>query len=183
MTPLLIIGAGGFGKAVADAALAQGRWRLKGFVDDRYPALDHVAGWPVLGRMDALPTLTAQAHHVALALGDNALRARFADLASAAGFELASVVHPRAWVSPQAQLAPGCIVMAGALISAGVSVGRLAIINAGAVLDHDVQVGDGARLGVGCCLGGGAQVEAGAWLREGAVLQARDVLRQSESAP
>ncbi|MCD1608779.1 hypothetical protein [Stutzerimonas kunmingensis] len=51
---LLIIGAGGHGKAVAEAALLSGEWQRIAFADDRWPALRETFGWPVVADVAGL---------------------------------------------------------------------------------------------------------------------------------
>lgn len=57
---LLIIGAGGHGKAVAEAALLSGEWQRIAFADDRWPELRETFGWPVVCDVTGLPALEIQ---------------------------------------------------------------------------------------------------------------------------
>ncbi len=173
---VLIIGAGGFGRSVADAILSGSRYAVAGFVDDRGPALGLVLGHAVLGRLADLPSLRRQYALVLVAIGDNARRREVWQLARASGFELATLVHPRAIVSTHASLGAGTMIMAGAVIGTEAHIGQGVIVNAAAVVDHHAQVGDFAHLGVGACMGGAAVLGTGAWLAEGAVIRAGQVM-------
>ena len=55
---LLVIGAGGHGKAVAEAALLSGEWQRIAFVDDRWPELREGFGWPVVADVGGLAALS-----------------------------------------------------------------------------------------------------------------------------
>lgn len=167
---VLIIGAGGFGRAVADALLASGNTALAGFLDDRGPDLGPVLGLPVIGQVADLAALKATGLRLVVAIGDNRRRSELADRVQAMGHPLQTVVHPRAVVSGHAVLGDGAMVMAGAVIGTEARLGRCAIVNAGAVVDHHAQVGDCAHLGVGALMAGGSQLGQQAWLQEGAVL-------------
>lgn len=170
---LLIIGAGGFGRSVAEAVVLAQSHDLIGFLDDRWPGLESVGDVPVLGRLNdpiGLGQWRASAALAVVAIGDNLARAAACQALQAAGFKLATVVHPRAFVSPSATVAAGCLVMAGAVVGTQAKLGTGALVNAGAVLDHDVRLGRFAHLGVGACLGGGASLADGAWLRAGHAL-------------
>jgi sugar O-acyltransferase (sialic acid O-acetyltransferase NeuD family) len=148
---LLIFGAGGHGRVVADAALAQGGWRtLRG--TDRDPARctgELLPGVP-LHRVEAA---TADAVHIAI--GQAAAREREA---AAATLPLATIVHPRAWVSPFATVEAGTFVAAQAVLAPGAAVGRCVIVNHGAVVDHDAQVGDFSHVAPHAALGGHARI-------------------------
>ena len=165
-----MVGAGGFGRAVAEAVQLGERYRVVGFVDDRWPGVAEVGAYPVLGSLDQLESLRAQAQAAIVAIGDNRVRRHAFELARRAGFEIAIVIHPQALVSPSARLCPGVIVMAGANVGCAARVGDGAIINAGAVLDHDVQIGAFAHIGIRACVGGGGVVDEGAFLKIGAVV-------------
>lgn len=173
---VLIVGTGGFGMATADAIAAAGRLQLAGFVDDRGPELGSVLGHPVLGGTADLQRLRAAHRLLVVALGDNRRRQALCLEALAMGFELASVVHPSAFVSPHARLADGVLVMAGATVGTLARLGRGAIVNAGAVVDHHAQVQDFAHLGVGASMAGGSCLQACARLAEGAVLRAGETM-------
>lgn len=176
MTPALpsvvIIGAGGFGRAVADALGLAGGVVVAGFLDDRGSDLGRVLGLPVLGRIADLPQLRVPCDRVVVAIGDNHRRAELAAWVLEQGLALQTVVHPRAIVSAHAVLGNGAMVMAGAVVGTEAHLGRCAIVNAGAVADHHAQVGDCAHLGVGALMAGGSRLGQRAWLQEGAVLRA-----------
>lgn len=147
---VVVYGAGGHGRVVADAALAAGM-RVIGFLDDT--ARGEIMGLPVLGGrafLGAEPEIA-----VALGVGDNATRARIA-AELGPGRRLATVVHPSAVVSPGAVVGDGAVVMAMAVVNVGARVGRGAIVNSGAVIEHDVVVGDFAHVSPGAVLAGGA---------------------------
>lgn len=167
MQRLLILGAGGFAAAVAEAAVATGEFRIVGFLDDRYPEILTFQGLPVLGRLDLAPPWTSLADVAIAAFGQASLRRKAAARIHASGLNWCKLVHPRALLSPSATLGPGTIVMAGAIVGARCRVDEGALINAGAVLDHDVRIGAYAHLAVGSCVGGGGQLLPDATLGPG----------------
>ncbi len=169
MNKMLIVGAGGHGRSVAEALLAAGSFSIAGFVDDG-TASDRVMGLPVLGRTADFVRLRGEANHAIVAIGKNELRESLCKRLLAAGFELATVIHPRSIVSPSAEIAAGCAIMAGAVVGASARLGVGVIVNSGAVVDHDAQVMDFGHLGVGACMAGGTVLGCGAWMQAGAAL-------------
>lgn len=164
---LVVYGAGGHGRVVADAAQAA-ELEVMGFLDDTVPAGGEVLGWRVLGNADWLRGRQGVA--VALGIGANDVRKQVAAKLHDLGAALATVVHPTAVVSPYAQLGPGVVVFALAVVNVGARVGRGAIVNTGSILEHDVEIGDFAHVASNAALGGAARVGADAMLGTGAVL-------------
>lgn len=164
---LLIVGAGGHGKAVAEAALMAGDWHSVEFADDRWPELREVAGWPVVCVIAGLSTRQSVVQGAIAAIGNNAARERSVQAIIDACVPLVSVVHPSAWISPTAVLGSGAAVMACAVVGTDAHVGIASIINANATVDHDAVVGDFAHLGVGVQLAGGVKIGARAWVQAG----------------
>lgn len=61
---LLIVGAGGHGRSVAEAVLMADTFALVGFLDDgAYAEGAQVWGWPVLGAANGFETYKLQATH------------------------------------------------------------------------------------------------------------------------
>lgn len=154
MTTLLIFGAGGHGRVVADAALLAGDWTHV-LASDRDPARcvgELLPGVAVMRPEEATPASTA----VHVAIGNAAARER--EVATLAAGMLTTVAHPRASISVHAQVGAGCFVAAQAVVGPGARLGTSVIVNHGAVVDHDVAVGDFSHIAPLAALGGGAQV-------------------------
>lgn len=163
--PLLILGAGGHGKAIAEAALLSGAWQSVVFVDDRWPHLRQSFGWPVVADMAGLGSIAADA--AIAAVGNNALREQWVRAIRNTGLPLATVIHPRACVSASAQVGGGTAIMALAMVGVDVQIGEGAILNANVTVDHDACLGAYAHLGVGVQIAGGVAIGARAWLQAG----------------
>ena len=170
MKRLLIVGAGGHGRSVAEAVLAAGSYKVVGFVDDAASALQHVWALPVFGATADLTSYREYADVAIVAMGNNRLREELHGRLTVAGFELATVVHPKAVVSPRAVIGAGCAIMAGAIVGTEAQLGAGVIVNCGAVVDHDCRVDDFGHLGVNAAMSGGSVLGRGAWMQAGSVL-------------
>jgi len=164
---LVIVGAGGHGRAVAELARLAG-YSVAGFLDADPPgaAVDGLPVWaePADGT-DALP---GGARGIGLGIGDNAARARVA--ARYPGHARPPLVHPRAIVSPSAVLAPGVVVFPGAVVHTGAELGDGAVVNSGAIVEHHCRVGAAAHVAPGAVLCGAVRVGEGALVGAGAVV-------------
>jgi len=156
---IVVFGASGHGKVVADAARAAGL-EVRAFLDDA-PTKQALPFWglPVLG-FEAFLSQRGRFGEVevALGVGDNHARARCAERIAGAGLPLATLVHPSAVVAPSASLGAGTVVMALVAVNPDARVGGGAILNTGCVVEHDCRVGDFAHLSPNAALGGGVSV-------------------------
>ncbi len=165
LSTLLILGAGGHGRVVADAALRQGTWSAIA-ATDRDAARCSGELLPGVARLPQAQLDDAPAVHVAV--GDNAARRR--ECESVGLHRLATVIHPQASVSAYAQVAGGCLVAAQAVVAPCARLGYGVIVNHGAVVDHDVAVGDFSHVAPGARLGGAVSVGDGVLVGAGAVV-------------
>lgn len=163
---LLIFGAGGHGRVVADAARAAGNTGL--LASDRNPVLcqgDLLPG-VALYLPDDLSSVQATALHVAI--GNNTARER--ESKALGVHRLYTVCHPAASVSPFAQLGIGNFIAAQAVVAPGARLGLGIIVNHGAVVDHDCRIGDFAHIAPGAVLGGEVYIGSGVLVGAGAVV-------------
>lgn len=163
MTRLVIVGAGGHGAVVAEAAAEDGRWGEIRFLDDD-PALDTVVGVPVVGRAAEVFSVADQATEIVVAIGDNRRRLDLCGEIEAKGHKVTSVIHPAAHVSKSASLSRGTVVLAGVIVNARARIGRACILNTGATVDHDCVLEDGVHVSPGANLAGNVQVGQCAWI-------------------
>lgn len=165
---VLIWGAGGHGKVVADLVRAAGH-AVAGYADvdqAKWGVVVEPGGATVViseadlvQLLDQGGPLPCRATAIALALGDNDARLRSAKRAARA--LMPALVHPAATVSESAQLGRGTVVFAGAVVNAAANIGSAAIINTSAVIEHDCTIGDGAHIAPGAVLTGGVNVGQG----------------------
>ncbi|MBI5720044.1 MAG: NeuD/PglB/VioB family sugar acetyltransferase [Burkholderiales bacterium] len=176
---LWILGAGGHGRVVADAAAASGRFAEIVFFDDDATLGPQVGRWPVRGNSQAFiaaaapdkPDSDAAPPERHIGIGDNQRRDQWARRCESQGLALATVAHPAAVVSIDAVLAPGCFVAAGAVVAPGAELGVAVVVNHGASVDHDGRIGRAAHIGPGAHLGGTVTVGELAWIGLGAAVR------------
>lgn len=168
---ILLLGAGGHGKAIADLLLADGSYEVVGFVDAA-PKASQVLGLPLLGDESLLAVLAGQGITLAhAAVGDNEQRLAAARRLKAVGFTLPNLIHPSVLIGHGAQLGEGAAILARAVIGPEAQIGALALINTGAIVEHDCIVEEAAHIGPGAILAGGVRVGAGALIGAGAVVR------------
>jgi sugar O-acyltransferase (sialic acid O-acetyltransferase NeuD family) len=166
---LLIAGAGGHGRVIADTAADSGVWSEIAFLDDGSPDAMQPSAWPVVGRLRDLQRLASQYDACIAGFGDGRLRLEVLGQAQMAGLNLPVLVHRRASVSPRARLEGGVVVFAGTVVNIGAKLDRGCIVNTGATVDHDCQLAEGVHICPGAHLAGNVKVGARTWFGIGAV--------------
>jgi sugar O-acyltransferase (sialic acid O-acetyltransferase NeuD family) len=151
---VLVYGAGGRGKVVADVVRSAG-FEVAGFLDDA-PAREGKEIWGLpdisVERLSLRPELAAVA--VALGIGDNGTRALFHQCLRDCRVAVATVVHKVAVLAPTASVGLGTGIMANAVVNPDARVGAGCIINTGVVVEHDCTLGDYVHLSPNVALGG-----------------------------
>ena len=171
MSCVLVVGAGGHGKVVADAIMEIGRWEHVAFVDDGIPAGSKVLGCPVVGSVGQLNDLRADYRECVIAIGDNGRRWQLMQMALKAGFDMPAIIHPHAQISLSASIGAGTVVMAGAVIQAESRLGLGVIVNTSASVDHDCEVDDATHICPGVHLGGGVRIGRKCWIGIGSTVR------------
>lgn len=163
-----ILGASGHGKVVAEIAELNGYSEIH-FYDDRWPELQHLEHWNVVGDSEALLASVQQYACVAVAIGNNTIRLNKHRQLLEAGARMPTLIHPSAIISGYATIANGCVVMANAVVNPFAVVGQTCIVNTGAIVEHDCLLADGVHLSPNSAIAGGTQLGECAWLGIGAV--------------
>ena len=164
--PVVLIGAGGHAKVVADAILASGG-TIAGFYDDT-PDPSAAVVIPSATHLGPLVSAPAETRPLIVALGSLDLRRTSIDACAKCTF--ANAVHPQAIVSPRATVAPGSLIAARAVINPGARIGPHAIINTGAIVEHDCSIGENTHIGPGAILSGGVTVGSDTLIGSGAIV-------------
>lgn len=163
---VIVIGAGGHGKVIADIVRSSGDMVL-GFLDDSPNRPETVCDIPVLGGTKDYVNYP-EARFV-IAIGNAEVRRTVAE--RLAGVKWYTAIHPDAAVSPMGtEIGEGTVIMAGAVVNPCAHIGRHCIINTKAGVDHDNRIGDYTHISVGATLAGTVTVGQAVWIGAGAVV-------------
>ncbi len=165
---LLIVGAGGHGKSVADVALAMKRWNKISFLDDDQ-GKKSVMGIEIIGTTNDIFAYKDD-FEMFIGIGNNITRQKLQKMLEASGIRIPVLIHPQTVIGTQVEIGIGTVIMAGAIVNCSTKVGEGCIINTGATIDHDNRVGDFVHLSPGTHLAGTVTVGKGCWLGIGSVV-------------
>jgi sugar O-acyltransferase (sialic acid O-acetyltransferase NeuD family) len=159
MKRLLIVGAGGLGREVANWAVDETKkssgWNITGFLDDNPNALygKHTS-IPLIGSVAGF--VPSSGVYVVIAMGNPAVRRKLHKDLLAKGTQFANVIHPTAIVGEGVRLGIGVVVAPFSILSANSCIGDGVVVNYHAVIQHDAEVGRWSYISSHGNVGGGA---------------------------
>lgn len=162
---VIIIGASGHGKVVADIILKSGD-KVVGFLDDNPNIGERFIGFYVLGSVNDYKKYDTE---FVIAVGNASIRERIAEKMVDATWYTA--IHPTAVISDiGVEIGEGTVVMANAVINTGARIGKHCIINSGSIVEHDNRIDDFVHISVGAKLAGTVSVGKSSWIGIGATV-------------
>ncbi|WP_303825407.1 hypothetical protein [Ruminococcus flavefaciens] len=135
---LLIVGAGQYGMLTKEIAESMNCFDKIDFLDDNNPI--------AVGKICRYKEFAAEYKNAIVAIGDSAFRLELTGKLRNAGYSIATIVSPLAYVSRSAVLNEGCVVEAMAVVNTDVNINECCFISAGAVVNHNSKIGDGCHI-------------------------------------
>lgn len=148
MNKLIIYGASGHGKVIADIA------RLNGYKDivfcDDDLSKNEFDGYAVIHE------LPQEEYDLVIGIGDNKTRQK---IAQRVNHPLVTLIHPEAVIAKDSEIGEGTVVMAKAVINSGTKVGKGVIVNTYSSLDHDNIIHDYVHISVNAHTAGTVEIK------------------------
>ena len=165
---LLIIGASGHGKVVADIALSMKRWKYIAFLDDN-ENLKTSLGLEVIGSSNDIDKYI-QDYDVFVGIGNNSIRKQIQEKLESKSASIPTLIHPNATIAREVEIDVGTVIMAGAIINCSTTIGKGSIINTGATIDHDNVIRKFVHISPGAHLAGTVEVGSNTWVGIGTII-------------
>lgn len=158
---IIVAGASGHAKVVADAVRAAGAYELLAFSAIRDQPAGFLGRPVVVGEQGLIRALEAdEGLRVIVGIGDNTARRKVVAAVTDAGLgtRFATVIHPHAFIGSDVEVGAGTVIMAGAVINTGTRIGTHVIVNTRSSIDHDCTLEDFVSISPGATLGGTVRV-------------------------
>ena len=159
MNRLVILGSGGYGRTVADVAHQLNYSTI--ILDDADPA------HPLSSFQSYINPTTS----FIPAFGNNAFRMEWINRIEENGGQLATLIHPTAYISPTATINPGTVILPHAIVNTDVVINRGCIINLGAIVDHGCILEEGVHICLGAIVKGENRIERLSKIEAGEVVE------------
>ena len=170
---IVIIGAGGFGREVADTIRAINKvsreYNIIGFIDDDESLKGAVLnGIAVVGTGNELKRLAKEELlYAVIAIGAPKVKKVIAEKYNAY-VRWETIIHPSAVISDYTKIGEGCIFQAHIFVGPNTKIGNHCMLNIGTSLGHDAVMGDYSSAMCQCDITGGVILEEGVYLGSGA---------------
>lgn len=158
---LVIIGASGHGKVIADIAIKNGYEEIV-FLDDN-ESVTECAGFPVVGKTSGAMSMDGDK---IVAIGNAKIREYMQENLD----NVVSLIHPDSVISRRVEIGKGTVVMAGVVINSDVIIGEGCIINTSSSVDHDCVIGNYTHISVGAHVAGTVIIGECTWIGAGATV-------------
>lgn len=165
---LLIIGASGHGKVVADIAMKMKQWDEIAFLDDN-PDISTSLGLKVLGNTKCISDFIEH-YDIFIGIGNNDIREKLFRELKKNGASIPVLIHPNTIIGEEVEVGIGTVVMAGVIINSSTSIGKGCIINTGATIDHDNEIDDFVHISPGVNTAGNVRIGYKTWVGIGSVI-------------
>lgn len=163
---IIIIGAGGHAKVIADIIYKYGD-NLIGFLDDNLSLqgkkiyLDK----KVIGTTKDIENYNK--NYFVIGIGNNSIRKK---INNENNLKLYTAIHPSAIIAQDVKIGTGSVIMAGVVINPGTVIGKNCIINTCSSLDHDNLLEDYVHISPGAHLAGTVSVKEKTWIGAGSTI-------------
>lgn len=166
---LLIVGASGHGKVIADIALKLERYELISFLDDNITG-EPIPGAKVIGKTSNIHEYVNE-YEFAIGIGNNEIRQNFFKRLFDLNARMPVLKHPSVILGEDIKIGEGTVLMAGVVINSSTNIGSGCIINTSSSIDHDCKIGDFSHISPGVHVAGNVFIDNLVWLGIGSIIK------------
>lgn len=170
---IIVVGAGGHAQSCIDVIEAQGKFKITGLIGTESEVGKVISGYSVIGTDADLPFLASRIKNAIIGLGQiesPQIRRKLFLTLQENGFDLPTIISPKADVSKSAQIGCGTVVMHHALVSSGVKIGENCIINSKAIIEHNSVIESHSHISTGATINGDCLIGNGTFIGSGSVV-------------
>ncbi len=170
MKSLIILGAGGHGRVALETAILMDEYSEISFLDDNRK--ESILGHKVLGKLNyAIENLELSKNHkFFVGIGNCEIRHYWLTKLVKHKYDLATLIHPKSYISCEANLGCGSIILANSTVQTNVRSGIGLIVNNNASIDHDCLIGDSVHICPGVNMAGNIKIGDNSWIGIGSTI-------------
>lgn len=158
---LIIIGAGGHGKVIADIAKLNGYQEIF-FLDDD-PTKKENGKYIVVGTTDKIAKYI-DSYDFFVAIGNNQIRKKISLKLKQKKIKQPVLIHPSAIIDESVVVEQGTVIMANVVVNADTKIKEGCIINTASSIDHDCLIGSYVHISPGAHVAGTVVIGDLTWI-------------------
>lgn len=172
---VVIIGAGGHAKVIADITIKSGD-EVLGFLDDNKDIQNKeiYMGRKVIGEIKDINKF--KDNYFVVGIGNNKIRK---EISLKYNLKWYTAIHPNTIIATDVQIGEGTIIMPGVVINPGTIIGKHCIVNTSSSVDHDNILEDYVHISPGVHLAGTVVVKEGTWLGVGVIVKNNVIIEKN----
>lgn len=166
MKDVIILGAGGHAKVIADI-VKKNNDNLLGFLDDNEEIQNQIIydNKKVIGKIDEC--INYDDVYFIIGIGSNKVRKMLSEKYNLNWY---TAIHPSAIIADDVTIEEGTVIMPGAIINSGSKIGTHCIVNTKVSIDHDNIIEDFVHISPGATLAGTVHIKESTWICAGATI-------------
>jgi UDP-N-acetylbacillosamine N-acetyltransferase len=164
---IIILGAGGYAKTVADILQQNKTYTQISFLDDTK------TGANILGKCSEYIKFKNENTDMYPAFGNNEVRAKWFKTLQQENINIPTIIHNSVYISPTVKIEKGTVVLPKAIINTNCVVKQGCIVNCGAIIDHDCVLEEFVHI----CIG--AMVKAENKIPKGTKIEAGEIVARA----
>jgi len=157
---LILIGASGHGKVVADIALMNG-YSISFWDDNQFAIMPQFC-------VQKRNLFLTQNTKLVISIGHNSIRKKISQDYTPDSF--INLFHSKSIINEDCIFGLGNVVMSGVCISSSVSIGNHCILNTGCIIEHDCILGDFIHISPNATICGNVSIGDETWIGAGAII-------------
>ncbi len=184
MKKIVIIGASGHAKVVADIIFSRKRdlnekIEIVAFLDDNYKNLKYkeIFGISIIGGLDKIEDFNKENYWFVICIGNNYIRQRIYEKYNKLNYYTA--IHPKATIAGEVLIGEGTVIMANVVVNACSTIGKQCILNTASIIEHDNELKDYVHISPNTILCGGVNINDCSWIGAGSVVKQQTSIGKS----
>lgn len=162
---IIILGAGGYAKTLADILQQNNTYTEIKFLDDTK------IGENILGKCNDYSKFKNENTDMYPAFGNNEVRSKWFKLLQQENINIPTIIHNSAYISPTVKMETGVAVLPKAVINTDCVIKQGCIINCGSVIDHDCILNEFVHICIGAMIKAENKIPVGIKIEAGQIVE------------
>lgn len=163
---LVLIGGGGHCLSVIDVIELEGKFTIKGILDNNIKQKEAL-GYPILGGDDLIESLVKKNVFFLITVGQiksYKIRERISKKLDELKAQIATVISPKSYVSKHSTIEKGTVIMHDVIINVGAKIGKHCIINTKGNIEHGARIEDFCHISTCSVVNGDSKIKRGTFV-------------------